>query len=255
MEILRWLVGGGRVCIDPAKVKGISEWPRTLKSVEEVRKTLGILGYQRPFIQGFASIARPLHNLTKKGTQFVWTQKCTDALDKLIKRVTTEPVLWHPDPSKPYELEVDASAFALGSILYQRDDNNKQHAVAYHSKALNQAERNYSIGDREFLAIIEGLKRVQHLVMGSPHKLTIYTDHDNLCYYRHPQKLNRRVARYIVFLADFDFELVHLPGKRNQVDPLSRRPDHDDGSTDNEETTALSNELFARAIEITILEC
>jgi hypothetical protein len=90
--------------------------------------------------------------------------------------------------------------------------------------------------------------------MGSPHKLTIYTDHDNLRYYRHPQKLNRHVACYIVFLADFDFELVHLPGKRNQADPLSRRPDHDDGSTDNKETTALPNELFARAIEITILE-
>jgi hypothetical protein len=91
--------------------------------------------------------------------------------------------------------------------------------------------------------------------MGSPHKLTIYTDHDNLRYYQHPQKLNCHVACYIVFLADFDFELVHLPGKRNQADPLSRRPDHDDGSTDNEETTALPNELFARAIEITILKC
>jgi transposase InsO family protein len=90
--------------------------------------------------------------------------------------------------------------------------------------------------------------------MGTPHKLTIYTDHDNLCYYRHPQKLNRHVARYIAFLADFNFELVHLPGKRNQADPLSRHPDHNDGSTDNEETTALPNELFARAIEITILE-
>ena len=90
--------------------------------------------------------------------------------------------------------------------------------------------------------------------MGSPHKLTIYTDHNNLRYYRHLQKLNRRVARYIAFLADFDFELVHLPGKRNQADPLSRWPDHNDGSADNEETTALPDELFARAIEISILE-
>jgi hypothetical protein len=113
------------VHIDLAKVKGISEWPRTLRSVEEVRKMLGVLGYQRPFIQGFASIAKPLHDLTKKGTQFCWTQQCTDALEELIKRVTTEPVLWHPDPAKPYKLEVDASAFALGSILYQRDDNNR----------------------------------------------------------------------------------------------------------------------------------
>jgi hypothetical protein len=125
MEILGWLVGGGRVHINLAKVKGISKWPRTLQSVEEVRKTLGVLGYQCPFIQGFASIVRPLHNLTKKEIPFIWTQKCTNALNELIERVTTEPVLWHPDPSKPYELEVDASAFALGSILYQRDNNNK----------------------------------------------------------------------------------------------------------------------------------
>jgi len=104
------------------------------------------------------------------------------------------------------------------------------------------------------VAIIKGLKCVWHLVMGMPHKLTIYMDHDNLCYYRHPQKLNHHVARYIVFLADFNFELVHLPGKRNQADPLSRHPDHDDGSADNDKTTALPNELFARAIEITILE-
>jgi hypothetical protein len=90
--------------------------------------------------------------------------------------------------------------------------------------------------------------------MGSPHKLTIYTDHDNLRYYRHPQKLNRHMARYIAFLADFDFELVHLPGKRIQADPLSRHPDHDDGSADNKETTALPNKLFTRAIEISILE-
>jgi hypothetical protein len=62
------------------------------------------------------------------------------------------------------------------------------------------------------------------------------------------------MACYIMFLADFDFELVHLPGKKNQADPLSRRPDHNNGSTDNEETTALPDKLFARAIEISILE-
>lgn len=254
MEILGWLVGDGKIRIDPTKVKGISEWPRELKSVAEVRSTLGVLGYQRPFIQGFAAIAKPLTNLTKKDVPFEWTPECHKALDRLIECVTSDPVLWHPDPSAPFELEVDASDFALGSILFQRDENNKRCAVAYHSRALIAAERNYSIADKEFLAIMEALKLVRHLVMGSLHKLTIYSDHNNLCYYRDPQKLNRRVARYIAFLANFNFEIKYLPGKKNQADPLSRRPDHDDGSKDNDHVIALLESLFVRAVEITVLE-
>ena len=159
MEILGWLVGGGTVRIDPTKVKGISEWPRNLKSVHEVRSTLGILGYQHPFIQGFAAIAKPLTNLTKKDTPFKWTPECRKALDTLIERVTSDPVLWHPDPNAPFELQVDASDFALGSILFQRDKNGKRRAVAYHSRALIAVERNYGISDKELLAIVEGLKR------------------------------------------------------------------------------------------------
>jgi RNase H-like domain found in reverse transcriptase len=102
--------------------------------------------------------------------------------------------------------------------------------------------------------MIEGLKRNRHLVMGSPHKLTLYTDHDNLRFYRHPQKLNRRVACYIAFLANFNLEIKHLPGRHNQADPLSRHPDYDDGSQDNEEVTALPDSLFIKLIELTALD-
>jgi RNase H-like domain found in reverse transcriptase len=123
---------------------------------------------------------RPLHDLTKKDVPFIWTPACMEALDTLIRCVTLGPILWHPDPSCAYELEVDASSFALGSILFQRDDNGKCYAVAYHSQALTPSEQNYAVRDREFLAMIEGLKRNQHLVMGSPHKLILYTDHNNL---------------------------------------------------------------------------
>jgi RNase H-like domain found in reverse transcriptase/Integrase zinc binding domain len=254
MEILGWLVGGGKIQIDPTKVKGISEWPRELKNKEEVRRTLGVLGYQRPFIWGFSNITRPLHDLTKKDAPFIWTPACTEALDTLIKCVTAEPVLWHPDPSHAYKLEVDASSFALGSILFQRDNNGKCHAVAYHSQALTPSEWNYAVGDREFLAMIEGLKCNWHLVMGSLHKLMLYTDHNNLHFYRHPQKLNGQVARYIAFLVDFNLEIKHLPGHHNQADPLSRHPDYDDGSQDNEEVTALPDSLFIKLIESMALD-
>jgi RNase H-like domain found in reverse transcriptase len=114
---------------------------------------------------------------------FAWTPACAEALETLIKCVSSEPVLWHPDPSHAYELEVDASSFTLGSILFQKDDTSKCCPVAYHSQALTLSERNYAVRDREFLAMIEGLKCNRHLMMGSPHKLTLYTDHNNLCFY------------------------------------------------------------------------
>ena len=123
----------------------------------------------------------------------------------------------------------------------------RPHAVFYLSKALTEPERNYTIADKEFLAIIHALKKVRHLVKDSPHPIQIYTDHDNLRYYRDPQKLNRRVARYLGVLADFDYELHHIKGTKNWADPLSRRPDHDDGKEDNEAMIALPAEVFARA--------
>ena len=78
----------------------------------------------------------------------------------------------------------------------------------------------------------------------------VLTDHENLAHYRHPQKINRRVARYLHTLADYDLELWHIPGSTNKADTLSQQPDHDNGSKDNEEVVALPNSLFARALNM-----
>jgi transposase InsO family protein len=250
MEILGWQVGQDGVRIDPSKVAGITQWPRELKNVREVRTTLGVLGYQRPFIRNFAAIARPLHNLTKKDVPFEWTKECKDALEQLITAVTTEPVLYQPNFDRQFELEVDASLFAVGAMLFQRDDEGRRRVISYYSASLNAAERNYDVWDREFLAMIKGLKHNRHLILGSPHKIIVLTDHENLGHYRHPQKINRRVARYLHTLAEYDLELRHIPGSTNKADPLSRRPDHDDGSQDNEEVIALPDALFAKAINM-----
>src|ERR1700730_14106234 len=254
MNILGWVVGKGQVSIDPTKMKGLAEWPKDLKDIHEVRQVLGLLGYQQPFIRGFAEIARPLTNLTKKAVKFDWTTECRTALTKLINSVTAGPTLWHPDPTRQYELYTDASSFAVGAVLAQRDEQNRTRVVGYHSKSLNAAERNYSVGDREFLGIIEALKWCRHLIVDSAHKILLYTDHDNLRYYRHPQKINRRVARYLGILADFDLEIRHITGTKNWADPLSRRPDLKPEEGDNENVVALLDAIFAKTVQITQVE-
>src|SRR6266850_1877151 len=116
ITLLGWLVTGEGLRIDPSKVTGISEWPRTLTSVRQVRKTMGVLGYQRPFIPGF----------TKIGIPFEWTEERRQALKTLIQKVTTAPVLAYPDLDRPFEMEVDASAYAVGAILFQKDDQGRK---------------------------------------------------------------------------------------------------------------------------------
>jgi RNase H-like domain found in reverse transcriptase len=190
MALLGWLVTGEGLHIDPAKVTGISEWPTTLKNIKEVQKTMGVLGYQRPFIPGFAKRAKIITELTKKGVPFTWTDDYCEALKALIKLVTTAPILAYPDLEKQFKLEVDASAFTVGAILFQQDDKGHKRDVGYYSKALNSAERNYDIWDREFLAVIVALKHWRHILIGMSHKIIVWTDHQNLQYYRQPQKVN-----------------------------------------------------------------
>jgi RNase H-like domain found in reverse transcriptase len=95
--------------------------------------------------------------LLKKEKKFEWTDECTEALDKLIKIVSSDPVLQRPNYEKPFTLEVDASQYAMGAILYQENDEGKLRPVGYHSHTLNPAERGYDVHDRKLLAVMWGL--------------------------------------------------------------------------------------------------
>lgn len=101
----------------------------------------------------------------------------------LIDIITSEPVLKCPNPEKPFELEVDMSVFTIGAILFQQDESGKRQEIGYYSKVLNEMERNYNIWDREFMSVIFRLRNWQHLLVGSPHRVTVFTDHANLQYY------------------------------------------------------------------------
>ena len=93
-------------------------------------------------------------------------------------------VLFRPNPREPFILEVNASAYATGAILYQtHEETGRKRPVGYHSQTFNPAEQNYDVYDREFLAIIRGLENWWHLLVGSPHPIVVLTDHNNLQYY------------------------------------------------------------------------
>src|SRR6266704_2668375 len=193
-------------------------------------------------------MARPLNRLTKKTQELKWGQEEQEAFNKLKKLVTKEPVLTHPDLTQQFEVEVDASGYAVGATLMQRKEDGKKHPIGYFSATLNEAQRNYDIYDLELLAIVMALKNWRPLLAGSPHKIIIYSDHLNLQYWRLPQRISRRVVREVLELSEYDFEIRHLPGRLNgKADALSRRPGYDQGEDDNKDVVVLLDRIFVRA--------
>ena len=255
VEYLGMVIEEGKISMDTGKLKGIRDWP-TPTTVKQVRGFLGFGNFYRQFIWHFSELAKPLNDLLKKDQKFNWTEDCQRSFDELKKRFTEEPVLMMPDQTKPFQIESDASKYATGAVLTQLDCNGDRHPISFISKTLSPTERNYEIYDRELLAIIRALEEWRHYIQGSAHTTVVFSDHKNLTYYREAKKLNRRQARWSLYLSEFDLKLIHTPGhKMVQSDALSRRPDlcpEDD--TDNENVVMLPDEMFVNLIDMDLQE-
>lgn len=250
-EYLGHIIAPGIIKMDPAKVTGVTSWP-TPTSKREVQGFLGFANFYRRFIQGFSSIAAPLNRLTGL-VEWIWTEAEQQAFDRIKTAITTAPVLAVPNDHDPFKVECDASKFALGAELAQLQ-NGQWHTIAFLSKSLSPAERNYEIYDREMLALITALDEWRHFLKGAQTQFEIHSDHKNLEYFRKPQRLNPRQARWVLTLQDYDFTLTHRPGRTmGKPDALSRRPDHDIGDDGNEDITMLKPEWF-RPIQVDSVE-
>jgi len=185
---------GGTMRIDPTKLDRIRKWPRVLKDKKDVQRTMGILQYNKAFVPGFSHMARPIFETIKKGTKFQWTKTAELALDRIINIMTHDPTVAQPNPHKLFEVEIDASNYATGAVLIQRDNQGKKVTVGYESEALTVAERNYDIYDQEFLSLIRAFRKWRHYLEGAPKHIKIWTDHANLARHREPNILNGRIV-------------------------------------------------------------
>jgi hypothetical protein len=103
-------------------------------------------------------IAKALNECLKKGTQWIWGEPEEKAFQELKWHICEEPVLLQPDQTKPFEVEIDASNYAIGAVLMQRDNKNTLHPVAFFSKTMNEAQRNYDVYNQELLGLREMLR-------------------------------------------------------------------------------------------------
>ena len=225
---------------DPDKTAAVLAWTKP-NTETELRGFLGLAGYYRRFIRNFASIAAPLHNLlhgsgkSKKKKQkssppgmSAWDSTCDTAFQELKEKLTSSPVLGHPDFSRPFILEIDASMSGLGAVLSQ-DQENGRVVLCYASRALRNHEKNmknYSSMKLELLTLKWAVtEKLRDLLIGA--EFTVLTDNNPLSYINSTAKLGATEMRWVSELAQFNFNIKYRSGKSNtNADSLSRKSDH-----------------------------
>ena len=214
-------VSEGSVHPEEDKVSKISHAPRP-ETKKQVRSFLGLAGYYRKFVENYASIARPLTDLTKKSVHdpIPWEQKHQDAFDLLKGRLTSEPILILPDLSKQFVLRTDASGKNLGACLMQ-DQGKGLQPIAFASKKLSDTEQKYSTIEQECFAVVFGIRKFYPYLYGR--QFIVETDHHPLQYMARIRPSSRRLAGWAMELQSHDFIIRSIPGKENVVsDYLSR---------------------------------
>jgi hypothetical protein len=215
VDYLGHVITGQGVATDPSKISEITNWSPP-KNIKQLRQFLGLTGYYRRFVRGYASICKPLHEALKKDS-FVWTESQQQAFTHLKTVMSTPPVLILPNFTLPFQLETDASGTGLGAVLMQ-----KGQPIAFFSKAIGVKAAALSIYEKEALAILEALRKWRHYLLGN--KLIIKTDQRSLKYLSSQRLLEGIQHKLMLKLLEFDFAIEYKKGTENSVaDALSRK--------------------------------
>ena len=217
--VLGHIVSREGIEVDKAKVELISNLP-TPKCVKDIRSFLGHVGFYKRFIRDFSTIARPLCNLLTKVVTFEWSHACEAAFDKLQTRLVSPPIMRSSNWDLPFDIRCDASDYAIGVILRQREDK-KAFMIYYASKTLDSAKSNYTTMEKEFLVIVFALEKFRSYIVGSP--VTIFTNHAMLKYLLSKQDIKPRPTRWIILCQEFNLTIKDKKVVTNVVfDHLSR---------------------------------
>ncbi|KAG3232275.1 hypothetical protein PI124_g22636 [Phytophthora idaei] len=226
IPFLGCFIGKRGLRADPAKVMAIVEWSVS-KNQKDLRKWLGLANYLHKYSANYAEMARPLSNLLKKDAPWCWEAGRAEAFQAVKESLLQAPILALPDPDRPFSVVCDASDFAIGCALLQAGAEGRERVIAFESGQVKAAEKNYPVHDKELLAMKYALVKFRvHLVGSKP--FVIYTDHASSRTATQSPHLYQRMARWLSFFAEYNFEVKYKPGRLNVVaDALSRRPDYE----------------------------
>ena len=240
MKFLGHVVSFNNIRPDPEKITVIKNYERPTNLLE-LQSFIGLCSFYRKFIEKFAEIAKPIHaimetkqldldnsykkkNGSLKTNRIIlnWTDEATKAFETLKALLISDNILIMPDFNMMFYLSTDASNYAIGAVLQQGENTKLLRPIAYFSKQLNKAQINYATCEKELLAIVTGVEHFHHYLYGV--KFTIFTDHQPLSWLlKKRDQIASRLARWVIRLRVYDFEIIYKTGKANgNADALSR---------------------------------
>ncbi|XP_037930007.1 uncharacterized protein K02A2.6-like [Teleopsis dalmanni] len=226
VEYLGHIIDKEGLHTNPEKIKMIKDiaYPKNLK---ELQAFLGMINFYRRFLPNLANIASPLYDLMKGDSQFVWTNECSKAIDKLKNLVIADKCLTHFNPEFGTKLTVDASPIGVGAVLSQVAPDGVEKPIEFASRILKPVERKYSQLDREAVAILFGVTKFHQYLYGR--KFILVTDNKPLQYIFNPKKgipqmAANRLQRIALALSGYNFQVEHIRSTQNVADYFSRFP-------------------------------
>jgi transposase InsO family protein len=221
VKFLGHIVSQNGLSMDPEKIEAIKRAEEP-KNTTELQRFLGLANYYRKFVPEYAKVARPLHEIQSNKSAFNWTENCQKVFDQLKTLLSQEPLMAFPDFKKKFILETDASNFAIGAVLSQEYEEGRR-VIAYFSKTMTKHQINYSVTEKECLAVVKAVKHFRQYLY--QHEFDIYTDHQCLTWLKSMREPMGRLARWILELAEFKFNVYYHSGKTNvAADALLREP-------------------------------
>ena len=227
IQYLRHIVLGEGITPLLEKLSSIQEMlpPKTPK---EIKQFLGLIGYYRKFVPRFSDLARPLNALTRKNTEFEWTQKCQESFKLLKTSLMTDPILTYPDPSLPYMLFMDASKYAWACVLTQEKthilegkETKLLHPITYMSGLFRGSQLNWACLTKEAYAIYMSIKKLTYYLEDAD--VTLRSDHLPLKMFLAKNTLNSKGNNWAIEISPFRITFEYIKGIKNTlVDTMSR---------------------------------
>jgi hypothetical protein len=232
------------------KVQAIMKAP-VPTDVGKLKSYLGLLNYYGSFMPNLSTMLHPLHKLLRKGEKWEWSVKCQEAFDRSKEELSGTGVLVHYDEKKPVILACDSSAYGIGAVISHVMDNGTEKPIAYASRTLSSAERNYSQVEKEALGIVFGVKKFHKYLYGR--KFTLLTDHTALTTIFGPTRgvptlAASRLQRWAILLSGYQYDIKYRKSSaHSNCDGLSRLPIISEEVEDSEDLVSFIEDLPVEA--------
>jgi hypothetical protein len=206
--------------MDPEKIQCILDFPKP-KNLKQLQSFLGMTNYYRSFQKNYSELTGRFGHILSKKNKWIWTEEENKVFEEIKSRFLENVMLKHPDYSRKFYMETDASKIAVGAMIYQYNEKEEKKVIAFGSRTLSKTEKNYTITEQELLAVVFAVTKFRTMLLG--HEIIVRTDHKAISFFKKCKIGTGRLARWILTLQNYNIEFEYIKGSENTVaDVLSR---------------------------------